>query len=84
MAQETDGAEDVQSDIVGNVEEAETTPPAESPGLPDLATLREIVLLKEQVETLERWLEQELAAAKERGQDPLLRALEADDPVYKG
>jgi hypothetical protein len=74
------------SDESGTVEEAEGSPPLENLKLPSLTTLKEIVRLSEQVGELEQLLEQGLAAAKERGRDPDVRALEAegDEPGMEG
>ncbi|OIW29544.1 hypothetical protein CONLIGDRAFT_643637 [Coniochaeta ligniaria NRRL 30616] len=82
--QEGSHADDVVDETEASEEVSEPEgepPPAETLKLPSPETLEEIALLSEQIDELDRWLEQELAAARDRGRDPYLRSLEADGEV---
>lgn len=67
-------------EAVGTVGES---PLAEALKWPSPATIREIMRLSEQVDELECWLEEESATAKDRGRDPHLRPLEANEAVVE-
>jgi hypothetical protein len=79
MVRQTEAGERPHDGIESEDKEGQQRP--EAPMQPSLATVKKIISLSGQIEELDRWLEQELAAARERGRDPsYMRTLEADEP----